>query len=567
MSHHRMGHRSSTEQEVRYFSATWETEGTPDFGCLVDVLEMVADETCVEFAPVGYVERDGVTVIRVDGQFRRGADADELEGFAASLGKAVASEVSMRSILPDMAHPDDVATAKAIRAKCDRDRLSARDFAPLDDVDKPVTQDVGPTSSRTSGPFRRDVQLFGGTASFACDTNWDALRRATSLLDDDHDIEVSMGTIERSGERVEGVMVAKLDFRRDEEMDASEVQAIVGGSLGCELELRELGHTMAEANDLELMEKAELDTSRGFRLFGRGAGDMVGVLKAAAEDRPSKKDGTAEEQLSRIVGLDSVKVQLREAVDFATARMKAGLGRPTFHMCFKGNPGTGKTTVARALATMLAEAGVTEEDKFVEGDRETLVGLYVGHTAYRTKRAIERARGGVLFIDEAYALGSAGGRDEIGHDYGPEAIATLVKAMEDLRDNLVVVLAGYSEPMESMISMNPGLRERIAFYVDFPDYSGAELCQIADGFATRDGYTMDADAASFLSDAFEDIVSSKDADFANARIARKVVERAEMRQATLHGEDLHLHRDAFESAFSDPDIARLVRSKTTSVGF
>lgn len=559
----RMSRPHTLENEVRYFSAIWETEALPDFECLVDVLEMAADDMNVEFAPIGYVEADGGVRIRVDGQFRRGIDEKGLETFGSSLGKAMAAHVIVGAITPDMAHPKDVATAKRIRALCDEDHLSAKDFVLLDSLEDETTPPISKRGRNRPrrGPFnRRSAQCFGGPVFFSRDTDWGALGQAVSFLDEDHDVEISMGTIEREGHRVKAVLVAKVFG--DGDAETSHIQSLVAESLGCEVELRELGHTMTKAEDLALMEKAKLCARHGPRRPFADADDLVEALREAAEGDSDSKGETASEQLSRIVGLKSVKAQLAEAVDFAAARMKAGLRRPTLHMCFRGNPGTGKTTVARALATMLAEAGVTEKDKFVDADRETLVGKYVGHTAVRTKSVIERAKGGVLFIDEAYALDA-----HTTHDYGPEAIATLVKGMEDLRDDLVVVLAGYAEPMEQMISMNPGLRDRIAFYVDFPDYSAGELFEIAKGFATRDGYSIDAEASEFLLKAFADVVSAKDADFANARIARKIVERAEMRQATLHGEDLCLHRDVFESVLTDPDIARLVKTKAASVGF
>lgn len=336
MTNGRMSRANALEDAIKYFSANWETEGTPDFERLADVLKMAADESTVEFAPVGYAEAGNGARVRVDGQFRRGVDEGELAEFGSMLGKAVAAHVSMRAITPDMAHPDDVIAAKRIRAMCDEGHLSAKYFVllkSLDDEDIPSLT-MRPCGSSSHRPFgRRSSQLFGGTATFACGTNWEALKRAISFLDDDRDVEISMGSIEREGDRVRAVMVAKVDG--DGDAEAGHIRSLVAGSLGCEADLRELGHTMAEVDDLALMEKAELRDRRGFHRLSLDADGMVDALREAAESEDEPKQETAEEQLSRVMSPDSPIAEngtwsewLRDKVhDFVELEFKAEMGR------------------------------------------------------------------------------------------------------------------------------------------------------------------------------------------------------------------------------------------------
>jgi len=279
---------------------------------------------------------------------------------------------------------------------------------------------------------------------------------------------------------------------------------------------------------------------------------------------------SATQELDTLVGLDDVKCRLEEIVAYAAKRR--GQGRPCLHMAFRGNPGTGKTTVARILARMLGEAGVLEHpENFVECDRSGLVGMYVGHTAQQTLEKIKQAEGGLLFIDEAYSLGMYGnlgsGPDGgIRSDFGDEAISTLVKAMEDRQGDFVCVMAGYTAPMDRMISRNPGLRDRIAFYLDFPDYSPAELREIFRGFCEREGMDVTDDSLDEAERALGAIAASSPQDFSNARMARKVFERCLIRQATMR-DDLLITRDVVVSAMADRDLAALVGEEPTPVGF
>ena len=197
------------------------------------------------------------------------------------------------------------------------------------------------------------------------------------------------------------------------------------------------------------------------------------------------------------------------------------------HMVFRGNPGTGKTTVARLVGKLFGEIGIIKDgEKFIETDRDGLISQYLGGTAAKTASVVKDALGGVLFIDEAYALVS-----NAAYDYGHEAINTLVKRLEDSRRDFVCIMAGYTNEMNQMLSSNPGLRDRIQFYIDFPDYSAEELVQIYCKYAESEAYQLGADAKVTLRQMAEQIIRNKDENFSNARLIRKVFERTRMKQA------------------------------------
>ncbi|MFC5750013.1 CbbX protein [Actinomadura rugatobispora] len=254
------------------------------------------------------------------------------------------------------------------------------------------------------------------------------------------------------------------------------------------------------------------------------------VVDLARERADSHIDGVLDALDSELVGLAPVKTRIREIaalllVDRVRARFGIDSGRPNLHMCFTGSPGTGKTTVATRLAELLHRLGYVRQGHLVSVTRDDLVGQYVGHTAPKTKEVLKRAMGGVLFIDEAYYLYRA----ENERDYGQEAIEILLQIMENRRDDLVVVLAGYKDRMDAFFSSNPGMSSRIAHHIDFPDYEPAELEEIGRLMTRREGYRLAPDTEPV----FRDYLERRRAQprFANARSVRNAIERARLRHA------------------------------------
>lgn len=231
-----------------------------------------------------------------------------------------------------------------------------------------------------------------------------------------------------------------------------------------------------------------------------------------------------------LIGLAPVKKRIRETAALLLverARKRLGLAHetPTLHMSFTGNPGTGKTTVALRMADLLHRLGYIRKGHLVSVTRDDLVGQYIGHTAPKTKEILKKAMGGVLFIDEAYYLY----RPENERDYGQEAIEILLQVMENQRDDLVVILAGYTERMERFFESNPGFRSRIAHHIDFPDYTNAELLAIAEKILETQNYHLSSAGREALSDYIAR--RREQPHFANARSIRNALDRARLRQA------------------------------------
>lgn len=231
-------------------------------------------------------------------------------------------------------------------------------------------------------------------------------------------------------------------------------------------------------------------------------------------------------ELDSLIGLNQVKKLIKEYrafVEIQKRRRHVGLkAEPlVMHMIFKGNPGTGKTTVARILAKLFKEIGVLEKGHLVETERADLVGEYIGHTAQKTRKVIQKALGGVLFVDEAYALARGGERD-----FGKETIDTLVKALEDHKDSLVVVLAGYRNEMEEFMETNPGLRSRFPLQLDFEDYTMEELVAIGEKLAIDKDYTFTPKAKSYLYRFLSVLLQNGSLKAGNARTVRNIIEKA-----------------------------------------
>ena len=249
----------------------------------------------------------------------------------------------------------------------------------------------------------------------------------------------------------------------------------------------------------------------------------------------SQVEAVMDELDTDLIGLAPVKARIRDiAALLVIDKLRANLGlaasggneRPSLHMSFTGNPGTGKTTVAMRMAQILHRLGYVRKGHVVSVTRDDLVGQYIGHTAPKTKEVLKKAMGGVLFIDEAYYLY----RPENERDYGQEAIEILLQVMENQRDDLVVIVAGYKDRMDTFFKSNPGLSSRIAHHLDFPDYAEAELLQIADRMLAGMNYRFGDGAREAFASYLERRVALPH--FANARSVRNALDRSRLRQAS-----------------------------------
>ncbi|HEV8053564.1 MAG: CbbX protein [Candidatus Limnocylindria bacterium] len=257
---------------------------------------------------------------------------------------------------------------------------------------------------------------------------------------------------------------------------------------------------------------------------------MDGPIDLDAELRASNVQGVLDDLDRELVGLRPIKTRIREIaalllIERLRRRLDLTSAAPTLHMDFTGNPGTGKTTVALRMATILHRLGYIREGHLVSVTRDDLVGQYIGHTAPKTREVVKRAMGGVLFIDEAYYLY----KPENERDYGQEAIEILLQVMENQRDDLVVVLAGYTGKMNTFYESNPGMRSRIAHHLDFPDYTAPELLAIAKLMLAAQSYRLSAQAEDALTEYIT--LRMRLPHFANARSIRNALDRARLRQA------------------------------------
>ena len=307
---------------------------------------------------------------------------------------------------------------------------------------------------------------------------------------------------------------------------------------------------------------SKVATSARLKMSDKECGCKLCLSDLGAREGVHRGESSPLEELDELVGLESVKNCVKEIA--AYVKNKGADSLTCLHMVFRGNPGTGKTTVARIIGRLFAETGVIKKNgKFVEADRNSLVSVYLGGTAARTAKIVESALGGVLFIDEAYSL-FAGDR----RDYGEEAVSTLVKMMEDHRKDFVCILAGYTKQMDEMLDMNPGLRSRIQFYLDFEDYNAEQMTQIFKNMCRSEKYMLNDEALAFAAEKLQKLTENKTASFANGRTARSIFERVKMKQA-LRGNSNILTVDDIKAAFADQGLNRqlFAESASAKIGF
>ena len=298
---------------------------------------------------------------------------------------------------------------------------------------------------------------------------------------------------------------------------------------------------LAIAHPIALEDSSEADETPATN----NASSAAGSASPATNAVESVEEVLAE--LDSLVGLEEVKSEVRKIVNLAKvneARRAQGLKVPpmTYHMVFTGNPGTGKTTVARIVARAFRALGIAKTGQLVETDRSGLVGRYEGETAVKTNAKIDEAIGGILFVDEAYQLVS--GEND---DYGKEAIATLLKRMEDDRDRLIVIAAGYTDEMRDFLDANSGLRSRFPRMIEFADYTAPKLAAIFRSMAKKNEFALAPDLDAGLDAAIAKLTAKRDRTFGNARFVRQLFEDATARQATRLAESGELDAEALKT--------------------
>lgn len=289
---------------------------------------------------------------------------------------------------------------------------------------------------------------------------------------------------------------------------------------------------VAIPNDIEIGQTIRLK-GLGWEDGAGNKGDVYLKIEDIIDDNNRKSDmGDGYDRLNSLIGLESIKEEVNGMIDFVRIQIKRkeqGLKSVpmSLHCVFSGNPGTGKTTIARILADVYKEIGVLSKGQLVEVDRSDLVSQYIGETAIKTQEKIKEAIGGILFIDEAYTLI----KEDSPRDFGQEAIDTLLKAMEDYRDEFIVIVAGYDELMKKFINSNPGLKSRFSRVIHFPDYSSEEMYQIFRLMCREYQYRMTPEAKKVLKFKLEQLESNKEPNFANAREVRNLFEKVIRNQA------------------------------------
>ncbi len=289
---------------------------------------------------------------------------------------------------------------------------------------------------------------------------------------------------------------------------------------------------IADKNDRELNIQARALIDSMIRFYGHKHLSEIYTAGAAVEETEEKSLEELVDELNHLTGLDNVKAKVNDLIDFhkiQSLRHSVGLSthKSTLHMAFTGNPGTGKTTVARIIGRMYKQLGLLSKGHFLEVSRTDLIAGYQGQTALKVKSLIEKAKGGVLFIDEAYSITENDHSDS----YGRECLTELTKALEDYRDDLVVIVAGYTEPMRKFFDSNPGLKSRFSTFIEFEDYSVEELLEIFEGMCRKEDYKLSSSAKDRLRKIMSEALANNEGNFANGRYVRNTFEEMIINQS------------------------------------
>ncbi|MCR4854472.1 MAG: AAA family ATPase [Prevotella sp.] len=318
--------------------------------------------------------------------------------------------------------------------------------------------------------------------------------------------------------------------------------AVVFIAMGVSTWIIETEEEDTDESTLTLEEGGSDETGHKYKFEDREKRSKADKADSVVVNEPIEGDPYAE--LDELIGLEGVKHEVRSLANFVKVqkmREAKGLKSPkmSYHLVFTGSPGTGKTTVARIVARIYKDLGILKKGHLVETDRSGLVGQYVGQTAPRVNAVCDSALNGVLFIDEAYAITQS----ESSSDYGAEAVATLLKRMEDDRDKLVVIVAGYTKEMKQFIAANPGLQSRFNKYINFPDYTATELYDIFRLYLRKNEYTITKEAAAYMKNELELVVENKSRNFGNARYVRNLFEKAIQQQANRIAKERNISKD------------------------
>lgn len=313
---------------------------------------------------------------------------------------------------------------------------------------------------------------------------------------------------------------------------------------------------IADKNDRELNIQARALIDSMIRFYGHEYLSEIYTAGTAVEKTEENSLEELVNELKSLTGLDKVKAKVNDLIDFhkiQSLRRSVGLSthKNTLHMAFTGNPGTGKTTVARIIGRMYKQLGLLSKGHFLEVSRTDLIAGYQGQTALKVKSLIEKAKGGVLFIDEAYSITENDHSDS----YGRECLTELTKALEDYRDDLVVIVAGYTEPMRKFFDSNPGLKSRFSTFIEFDDYNVEELLDIFEGLCRKEDYKLSSSAKDSLCEIMSENLANNEGNFANGRYVRNTFEEMIINQSHRLSAMLNPSKEDLE-LFTNADLPK-----------